>query len=114
VALACAMRALGREDAALAEFHRAHEAFLNLGAAGEEGRTRRLRADRQPSGFLQLSPREREVLGLVAQGKTNAEIADTLVLSEHTVHRHVANILAKLRTSSRAAAAAMATEQNLI
>jgi DNA-binding NarL/FixJ family response regulator len=54
------------------------------------------------------------VLGLVALGKTNAEIAITLVVSEHTVHRHVANILAKLGTSSRAAAAATATEQNLL
>ena len=58
--------------------------------------------------------REQEVLGLVAQGKTNPEIAATLVLSEHTVHRHVANILAKLGASSRAAAVATATERNLL
>jgi LuxR family transcriptional regulator, maltose regulon positive regulatory protein len=114
VALACAMRALGREEAALAEFDRADEAFRNLRAAAEERRTRGLRAGRQPNGLGPLSPREREVLGLVAQGKTNAEIAATLVLSEHTVHRHVANILAKLRASSRAAAVATATEQNLL
>jgi DNA-binding NarL/FixJ family response regulator len=114
VALACAMRALGREEAALAEFDRADEAFLNLRAAAEKRRTRHLRAGRQPNGLGRLSPREREVLGLVAQGKTNAEIAATLVLSEHTVHRHVANILAKLGASSRAAAVATATEQNLL
>jgi DNA-binding NarL/FixJ family response regulator len=65
-------------------------------------------------GRVRLSPREQEVLGLVARGMTNAEIAATLVLSEHTVHRHVANILAKLGTSSRAAAAATATELNLL
>jgi DNA-binding NarL/FixJ family response regulator len=63
---------------------------------------------------VQLSPREREVLGLVAQGKTNAEIALVLVLSEHTVHRHVSNILAKLGTSSRAAAVGTAVEQGLL
>jgi DNA-binding NarL/FixJ family response regulator len=49
------------------------------------------------------------VLALVAQGRTNAEIAAALVLSEHTVHRHVANILAKLGASSRAAAVARAS-----
>jgi len=54
------------------------------------------------------------VLGLVAQGKTNPEIATALVLSEHTVHRHVANILAKLGASSRAAAVAAAAEQDLL
>jgi DNA-binding CsgD family transcriptional regulator len=114
VALACSLRALGRREAALVEFDRAHETFRHLGAATEERRTRHLRVRRRLQGFGQLSPREQEVLGLVAQGKTNAEIAATLVLSEHTVHRHVANILAKLGTSSRAAAAATATEQDLL
>jgi DNA-binding NarL/FixJ family response regulator len=108
------LRALGRKEAALAEFDRANEAFLSLRAAAEERRTRQLRAGRQPKGRRHLSPREHEVLRLVAQGKTNAEIAATLVLSEHTVHRHVANILAKLGTSSRAAAATTATEENLL
>jgi DNA-binding CsgD family transcriptional regulator len=114
LALACSLRALGRKEAALAEFDRANEAFLSLRAAAEERRTRQLRAGRQPKGRRHLSPREHEVLRLVAQGKTNAEIAATLVLSEHTVHRHVANILAKLGTSSRAAAATTATEENLL
>jgi DNA-binding NarL/FixJ family response regulator len=58
--------------------------------------------------------REREVLALVAEGRTNAEIAASLVLSEHTAHRHVANILAKLGAASRAAAVATATEQGLL
>jgi ATP/maltotriose-dependent transcriptional regulator MalT len=114
VALARSLRALGRKEAALAEFDRGSEAFLSLRAAAEERRTRQLRAGGRPKGRVPLSPREREVLGLVAQGKTNAEIAITLVVSEHTVHRHVANILAKLGTSSRAAAAATATELNLL
>jgi LuxR family maltose regulon positive regulatory protein len=51
---------------------------------------------------------------LVAEGRTNAELAAALVVSEHTVHRHVANILAKLSCSSRAAAVARATEQGLL
>ena len=61
-----------------------------------------------------LSRRETEVLRLVAAGLSNREIASSLVLSEHTVHRHVANILRKLSQSSRAAAAAHATRAGLI
>ena len=58
--------------------------------------------------------RETEVLRLVAAGLSNREIASSLVLSEHTVHRHVANILRKLTQSSRAAAAAQATRAGYI
>jgi len=61
-----------------------------------------------------LTPRELDVLKLVAQGLSNAEIAQRLVLSEHTVHRHLANILRKLDLSSRAAAAAWGTRAGLI
>ena len=61
-----------------------------------------------------LSRREREVVGLLAAGLTNAEIAERLVLSEHTVHRHVANILVKLGARSRAAAAVTAAERGLL
>jgi len=52
----------------------------------------------------ELSTREREVLALVAAGLSDAQIAERLVISPHTVHRHVANILAKLRLPTRAAA----------
>jgi pimeloyl-ACP methyl ester carboxylesterase/DNA-binding CsgD family transcriptional regulator len=61
-----------------------------------------------------LTSRETEVLRLVATGMNNKEIASTLVLSEHTVHRHVANILRKLAQSSRAAAATTAARAGLI
>ena len=61
-----------------------------------------------------LTSRETEVLRLVATGMNNKEIASTLVLSEHTVHRHVANILRKLAQSSRAAAATQAARAGLI
>src|SRR5262249_42184977 len=60
-----------------------------------------------------LSQREREILRLVARGLTNAEIAKTLDLSDHTVKRHVANILTKLDLSSRAAAATFAAHHGL-
>ncbi len=61
-----------------------------------------------------LSSRETEVLRLVSTGMSNREIATTLVLSEHTVHRHVANILRKLAQSSRAGAATQAARAGMI
>jgi pimeloyl-ACP methyl ester carboxylesterase/DNA-binding CsgD family transcriptional regulator len=65
-------------------------------------------------GRSPLTCRETEVLRLVAAGLSNREIASSLVLSEHTVHRHVANILRKLTQSTRAAAAAHATRAGII
>jgi pimeloyl-ACP methyl ester carboxylesterase/DNA-binding CsgD family transcriptional regulator len=61
-----------------------------------------------------LSAREREVLALVADGLSDQEIAERLVLSPHTVHRHVANVRSKLRQSSRAAAVAEGSRLGLI
>jgi DNA-binding NarL/FixJ family response regulator len=60
-----------------------------------------------------LSPRELEVLQLIAAGLTNGEIATRLVISQHTVHRHVTNILRKLGVSSRVAATAYAHQHGL-
>jgi pimeloyl-ACP methyl ester carboxylesterase len=68
----------------------------------------------ETNGDSPLSNREAEVLRLIAVGLSNREIASSLVLSEHTVHRHVANILRKLTQSSRAAAAAQATRAGYI
>ena len=68
----------------------------------------------EANGDSPLTRRETEVLRLIAVGLSNREIASSLVLSEHTVHRHVANILRKLTQSSRAAAAAQATRAGLI
>jgi pimeloyl-ACP methyl ester carboxylesterase/DNA-binding CsgD family transcriptional regulator len=71
-------------------------------------------APAESNGDSPLSRRETEVLRLVAAGLSNREIASSLVLSEHTVHRHVANVLRKLAQSSRAAAAAQATRAGYI
>lgn len=65
-------------------------------------------------GGRPLTDRETEVLRLVAQGLSNGRIAARLVLSEHTVHRHMANILTKLGAPTRAAAAAQAVAEGLL
>ena len=74
-------------------------------------RTRRSPARGRTDG---LSARELEVLRLVAAGRTNRQIAASLVISEHTVARHLQNIFAKLGVSSRAAATAFAFEHDLV
>lgn len=61
-----------------------------------------------------LSQREKEVLQLVAKGKTNQFIADQLFISMHTVKKHLQNILTKLHVNNRAEAAALATKENII
>ena len=66
------------------------------------------------SELASVTSREREVLALLAAGLTNREIAARLVVSEHTVHRHVTNILRKLRLPSRTAAAAHAVRHGLL
>jgi pimeloyl-ACP methyl ester carboxylesterase/DNA-binding CsgD family transcriptional regulator len=67
----------------------------------------------EPAEVL-LSAREREVLALVANGLSDREVAEQLILSEHTVHRHVANIRHKLGRGSRTAAVAEATRMGLL
>ena len=61
-----------------------------------------------------LSPREIEVLRLISEGLNNQAIAERLFISEHTVHRHVANTLTKLNVSSRSAAVAQAGRLGLL
>ena len=63
--------------------------------------------------FPELTEREREVLGLVAQGHRNAEIAQRLVVSDKTVRNHVSNILSKLQASDRTEAAIRAREAGM-
>lgn len=109
VALAC--RALGDEDCAALELDAAGQIFARLGAAPDVRRVEGLRAGERRSV---LSPRELDVVRLIAQGRTNHAIAAELVLSEKTVARHVSNIFAKLDLGSRTAVAAYAYEHGLV
>lgn len=67
-----------------------------------------------PPAFAELTPREREVLELLAQGRSNAAIAEQLVLSEQTVKGYVSNILSKLHQEDRTQAAVFAWQQGLM
>ena len=109
VGVAC--RALGDEDAFSLELDAARAAFEELGAAPDVASVDALRGSGGET--YGLSARELEVLRLVAAGKSNREIASALVISEHTVARHVQNILRKLGVASRTAAGAFAFEHGL-
>jgi ATP/maltotriose-dependent transcriptional regulator MalT len=104
-----ACSALGDEEAGMLELEAARELFERLGAAPDLARISTAAATQHG-----LSERELEVLRLVASGKSNREIASTLVISEHTVARHLQNIYGKLGLSSRAAATAFAFEHELV
>ena len=112
VGLAC--RELGDEDTATLELEAAREVFAQLGAAPDVALVDSLAASAGARSSHGLTPRELEVLGLVAGGATNKAIAASLFLSERTVERHLSNIFRKLRVSSRAAATAYAYEHQLI
>jgi DNA-binding NarL/FixJ family response regulator len=116
--LAATLAALGRADAARGEVGIVVERLSALGAGHAADQARRMLrtcerdAGRSPLG--ELTARERAVLRLVAGGSTNLQIAQRLVVSEHTVHRHVTNILRKLDLPSRTAAAVWAVRSGLL
>lgn len=112
IALCCA--ALGDRSSASLELDTARETFTRLGAHPDVAKVESLAAGVQDRSSNPLSPREREVLAHVASGKTNREIAAALVISEHTVGRHLDNVFAKLGVGSRAAAIAYAMEHHLL
>jgi LuxR family transcriptional regulator, maltose regulon positive regulatory protein len=115
IELATSLIALGRSDAATAEASRARDQLFALGADVQAERARRIvEAASAAPPLPELTRREREVLGLLAEGLTNRQIAERLVISEHTVHRHVTNMLRKLDLPSRTAAAAHAVRAGLL
>jgi DNA-binding NarL/FixJ family response regulator len=107
-------RALGDEDTAAFELDAARGVFSELGAAPALTWIDSLSDRAAAADEHGLTARELEVLRLVAAGKTNREIAAALVISERTVARHLQNIFAKLRVSSRTAASAFAFEHDLV
>jgi DNA-binding NarL/FixJ family response regulator len=116
VGLAASLLALGRAAAGRREAEAAAQTLLDLGANADVQRVRRFLppAPGDPAPLPDLTSREREVLRLISAGLTNREIAERLVVSEHTVHRHVANILRRLGVPSRSAAAAHAARAGLL
>ena len=122
--LAGTLIALGRPDQARRQIETAIAEFREMGADAERARAETmlgklrkasvtLPAEVADTPLGGLSRRELEVLDLVAVGLTNRDIAERLVLSEHTVNRHVANILRKLGLTSRTAAASLAGRYGL-
>jgi DNA-binding NarL/FixJ family response regulator len=124
IQLARALGALGRVDAAIEQLHLAKELLSGLKADLELTRAEKAISDlltrqvvdrtegrEKPGG---LTKREIEVLRLVAEGLSNQAIAERLFVSDHTVHRHMANILNKLDVSTRAAAVAQAARRGLL
>jgi len=119
IVLAQALTSLGRAEHARVEALAAAEVFDSLGASRDAERAaaalgygaEQTRGGRPPGD---LTARELEVLRLVAQGLSDAEIAERIVVSPHTVHRHMANVRAKLRAPSRAAAVAYAARTGLL
>jgi DNA-binding CsgD family transcriptional regulator len=114
VLLGLACRALGDEDGAELELEAARSVFKRLGAAPDLARTERLIRATRSENAHGLTPRELQVLRLVAAGETNRAIASKLFLSNKTVDRHVSNILTKLDLPTRTAATGWAYEHGLI
>jgi DNA-binding NarL/FixJ family response regulator len=125
IELARALGKLGRIHAAMEEAQRALALLTELKAELEIARAQTVvealaamlqtnpKPRSQANGSSDLTKREMEVLRLVAEGMNNQSIAERLFVSDHTVHRHLANILRKLSVSTRAAAVAQAARRGL-
>jgi DNA-binding NarL/FixJ family response regulator len=116
LSIARACYTLGDEDGADFELDAARAVFERLGASPDVAQVETIKQQERASRSAShgLTPRELQVLQLLATGQTNKQIAAELVLSEKTIDRHVSNILAKLCVPSRAAATAYAYRHQLL
>ncbi|MGY2004420.1 response regulator transcription factor [Blastococcus sp. SYSU DS1024] len=110
ILIARALRALGDEDTAAVEVAAALRVFAAVGATPDLGRPE----PAPPDAAAGLTPRELDVIRLVAAGRTNREIAEQLVISDKTVARHLHNVFTKLALPNRSAATAYAYEHDLV
>ena len=114
VELGRSLLSVGRQEQATSELGAAAAAFRRLGAEGDRARAQAILDTVGGDSRPIVTRREREVLVHLASGLTNRQIADRLVVSEHTVHRHVTSIFRKLGVSTRTAAAAHAIRAGLV
>jgi DNA-binding NarL/FixJ family response regulator len=90
------------------------EEALAVLAAEEDSAPRPAKARKAPDSADSLSPREREVLALVAEGRSNKAIAEALFVSPNTIKTHVSSLLNKLHADTRVELAAIATRQAML
>ena len=114
VLAAMARRSLGDEDSASMDLEAARAVFVELGAVPDALAVDALSRRARGAHPTPLTPREIEVVRLVAAGKTNRAIARELYVSEKTVERHLSNVFAKLGIASRASATAYAYEHAMM
>jgi DNA-binding NarL/FixJ family response regulator len=114
VLLAKALLAVSDDDTAQLEFEAARSTFAALGAGPDLVGVEALIGTGGSGKAHDLTPRELEVLRLLASGATNRSIAEKLVLSERTIDRHVSNIFAKLGVTTRSAATSHAYRHRLV
>jgi DNA-binding CsgD family transcriptional regulator len=114
VLIGLAYRALGDDAAAELELESARRVFEQLAATPALANVESLLRAAVNISDTTLTRRERQVIALVATGRTNRAIAQELSISERTVDRHVSNILLKLNLSSRSAATAYAYQHGLM
>lgn len=105
------LKSVGPTEVAAA-IHAAARDEVFLDPAVARGLTREMVSP--PTGMSTLTERERDVLILVANGRSNREIANELVISERTARTHVSNVLRKLQLSSRTQAALVAVREGLV
>jgi DNA-binding CsgD family transcriptional regulator len=118
VGLAQALAAQDKSAAAREHAATAAATLMGLGAAHAARRAqelvKRLGGSARGRARADLTTREAEILALVAEGLSNRQIAERLVVSEHTVHRHLANVYKELGVSTRAQAVAVAVERGAL